>query len=81
MRQKINSQLLNQAQLYAKNKNHPILKELYGHSYTLIHEILSPINRKFKNICIHGNYPEFMIPQMKDHFADKYSLHAHSRIT
>lgn len=69
MRQKINPQLLSLAQDYAKDKNHPIIRQLYQHSYGLVMEMLSPVNRHFNNVCIHGNYPEYMLPHMKHHLS------------
>lgn len=46
----------------AENKHHFI--PLYTQSYKLINSILKDINQPFCNVCIHGRFPELIIPAL-----------------
>ena len=72
MRHKINIQLLKQSQKYANKLKHPLTIEIYKNYYKLINILYSDITLPFKNVAIHGNYPNLMIDNFKIKSKDKF---------
>ena len=62
MRSKIRYDLLIKSQNYAKLIRHPLQLVLYQAAYKYIEELRSHVVKPFPNICIHGNFPDLIIP-------------------
>lgn len=65
MRSKIRYDLLLKSQQYAKTIKHPIQTHLYETAYNYLQEMRTDVLKQFNNICIHGSYPELIIPKLK----------------
>jgi len=67
MKRRIATDILKLQQRRIINTPNPQLLDLYKLSYSLIEDMLTDIKRPFNNVCIHGRYPQLIIPKLLDH--------------
>lgn len=70
MRSKIRYDLLLKSQSHSKFSKSPLPLLLYQTAYKYIEEMRSHIVKPFKNICVHGSFPELVIPGLREREKD-----------
>lgn len=81
MRQKIRFDLLLRSQKLAQSSRHPIQTALYENAYKYIKGVKESIVKPFSKICIHGNFPELIIPALNQDNNSNYNFWVHSQMS
>ena len=67
MKKRIATNLLKLHQTRVINEGSPHLLKIHELSYELIADMIIDVKRPFQNVCIHGRYPHFILPFIKEH--------------
>lgn len=67
IKKRIANDLLRLYQTRALRVPNPHLLQLHQKAYNLISDMIVDIKRPFLNVCIHGKYPQMILPIIEDH--------------